>query len=227
MACQVVKMLLFFCSYEADLLSWFVRALVSCTIKSVFLCHFFYRFRSRPCQHADDRFRKMIEHSQDWFWEFDENADFTYVSPRIRDLLGYEADELLGVNAFDLMDTDEAKRVHEHFDPIAKKYLPFNNLININRHKDGHEVVIESSGTPIFDEEGQFRGYRGVDRDITARQKIEDELRESKEKLQNIFDTSSEWIWEIDLSGRHTYSNQSLLSILGYHPDEYCRKVLL
>ena len=169
----------------------------------------------------DDRFRKMVEHSQDWFWEFDENAFFTYVSPQIRNLLGYDPSELIGLNAFDLMAPDEAERVHEHFDPIAKKYLPFNHLVNINRHKDGHEVVIESSATPIFDEEGQFRGYRGIDRDITQRKKVSDELRESKEKLQNIFDTSTEWIWEIDLSGRHTYSNQRLSSLLGYDPDEF------
>lgn len=168
----------------------------------------------------EDRFRKMVESSQDWFWEFDENACFTYASPQIRNLLGYDPSELIGLNAFDLMDPDEAERVHEHFDPVAKKYLPFNNLININRHKDGREVVIESNGTPIFDEEGQFRGYRGIDRDITARKEVADELRESKEKLQNIFDTSSEWIWEINLSGRHTYSNQSLLTLLGYEPDE-------
>jgi PAS domain S-box-containing protein len=125
----------------------------------------------------NDRFRMMVEHSQDWFWEFDENANFTYVSPRIRDLLGYEPEELMGLNAFELMTEDEAERVHRHFDPIVKKYLPFNNLININRHKDGHEVLIESSGTPIFDEEGQFRGYRGVDRDITERKLMEENYR--------------------------------------------------
>ncbi len=124
-----------------------------------------------------DRFRKMVEDSQDWFWEFDENANFTYVSPSIRDLLGYEPEELIGLNAFDLMSPDEAERVHRHFDPIAKKYLPFNNLININRHKDGHEVVIESSGAPIFDEEGEFRGYRGIDRDITERKLMEENYR--------------------------------------------------
>jgi len=125
----------------------------------------------------NDQFRMMVEHSQDWFWEFDENANFTYVSPRIRDLLGYEPEELIGLNAFDLMATDEAERAHRHFDPIAKKYLPFNNLININRHKDGHEVVIESSGAPIFDEEGKFRGYRGIDRDITKRYVMEENYR--------------------------------------------------
>jgi hypothetical protein len=111
---------------------------------------------------VEERFRKMVEDSQDWFWEFDENAKFTYVSPGIRNLLGYEPEELIGVNAFDLMDADEVQRVRRHFDPIAKKYLPFKNLENVNIHKDGYKVVIESSGTPIFDKEGQFRGYRGM-----------------------------------------------------------------
>jgi PAS domain S-box-containing protein len=124
-----------------------------------------------------DSFKKMVENSHDWFWEFDEHANFTYASPRIKGLLGYDPEELLGLNAFDLMSSDEAERVHQHFDPIAKKYLPFDNLININRHKDGHEVVVESSGTPIFDEEGQFRGYRGVDRDITERKTMEENYR--------------------------------------------------
>lgn len=121
----------------------------------------------------ENRFRMMVESSLDWFWEFDENANFTYVSPRIRDMLGYEPEELIGLNAFDLMNADEAERVRKHFDPIAKKYLPFNHLENINIHKNGHQVVIESSGTPIFDGEGHFRGYRGIDRDITARKAYE------------------------------------------------------
>lgn len=121
-----------------------------------------------------DRFKKMVETSQDWFWEFDENANFTYVSPSIKDLLGYEPDEIIGLNAFDLMAPDEAERVRRHFDPIAQKYLPFKNLENVNLHKDGHPVVVESSGTPVFTEEGQFCGYRGVDRDITDRKRLEE-----------------------------------------------------
>jgi len=167
------------------------------------------------------RFKKMVEHSQDWFWEFDEQANFTYVSPRIKDLLGYEPEELLGLNAFDLMTPEEAERVRGHFDPIAKKYLPFNQLINVNLHKDGHEVIIESCGTPIFDEQGRFRGYQGIDRDITQRKRGEEDLRQSREKFQNILDTSSEWIWEVDLSGRHTYSNHRLFELLGYRLEEF------
>ncbi len=181
-------------------------------------------FKVNDMSNDYERFKKMVEASQDWFWEFDENANFSYISPSIRDLLGYEPEELIGLNAFDLMAPDEAELVRSHFDPIAKRYLPFSNLVNINIHKDGHEVVIESNGTPIFDGEGHFRGYRGVDRDITQRRKVEDELRKSKERLQNIFENSSEWIWEIDLSGNHTYSNDRLLDLLGYSPEEFVGK---
>jgi PAS domain S-box-containing protein len=172
----------------------------------------------------NQRFKEMVENSQDFFWEFDQDANFTYVSPRIKDLLGYEPEELIGLNAFDLMGDAEAERVRKHFDPIAKKHQPFNHLENVNRHKDGHTVVIESSGTPIFDAAGEFLGYRGIDRDITLRKRVEEDLRDSKAKIQNILDTSSEWIWEIDLSGRHSYSNNRLLELLGYYPQEVIGK---
>ncbi len=164
-----------------------------------------------------ERFRKLVEDSQDWFWEFDEHANFTYVSPKIRDLLGYEPEDVIGLNAFDLMDPDEAERVHRYFDPIAKKYLPFNNLVNINRHKDGHEVVIESSGTPVFDEEGQFRGYRGIDRDITKRKELEENYR----RLANL---TSDYVHCCTRSGKGPFRVQwvdgAVNSISGYRIDE-------
>jgi PAS domain S-box-containing protein len=167
-----------------------------------------------------ERFRKMVENSQDWFWEFDENADFTYVSPRIRDLLGYEPEELIGLNAFALMDADEAERVHKHFDPIAKKYLPFNNLENINIHKDGHEVVIESSGTPIFNGEGQFRGYRGIDRDITERKQAEEALRESEARFRGIFELAGVGMATLSLEGKFLQVNPAFCKFLGYTEAE-------
>jgi len=111
--------------------------------------------------------------------------------------------------------------VHEHFDPIAKKYLPFKGLININTHKDGRKVVVESSGTPIFDNEGRFGGYRGIDRDITERMQTAELLREKAAELQTILETSTEWIWEIDLSGHHVYSNDTLRDFLGFSPEEF------
>jgi len=168
----------------------------------------------------DERFRKMVEDSQDWFWEFDENANFTYVSPGIRGLLGYEPEELIGLNAFDLMAADEAERVREYFDPIAKKHLPFKNLENINIHKDGHEVVIESSGTPIFDKEGRFTGYRGIDRDITERKQAEEELRKSEEGYKLLVENQNELLVKVDIDGRYLFVSPTYCKTFGKSKEE-------
>ena len=174
---------------------------------------------------AYERFKLMIESSQDWFWEFDENANFTYVSPSIKSLLGYDPEEIIGANAFDLMDSEEAKRVHKHFDPIAKKYQPFAHLENVNIHKDGHEVIIESSGTPIFDEDGKFCGYRGVDRDITHRKQAEQKLRESEEKFRIAFKTSPDSVNLNRLSdGVYIDINDGFTQLTGYEADEVIGK---
>ena len=170
--------------------------------------------------YEEQRFRKMVESSQDCFWEFDEDANFTYVSPGFRDLLGYEPEELLGLNAFDLMAADEAKRVRSHFDPIAKKYLPFTKLENTNLHKDGRKVVIESSGTPIFDAEGRFRGYRGVDRDITDRKQAEEALRKSEENFRLIVENQNELVVKVDADGRFLFVNPAYCKTFGKSEEE-------
>ena len=125
---------------------------------------------------SEARWRGLVETTSDWVWEVDENAVYTYVSPRVHDLLGYEPQEMLGKRPFDLMPLEEAQRVVEIFEPIAAQRMPFGTLENVNRHKDGHLVVLDSSGVPFFDMDGAFRGYRGIDRDITERRRAREAL---------------------------------------------------
>ena len=169
----------------------------------------------------DERFRKMVEDSQDWFWEFDAEANFTYVSPRIRDLLGYEPEELLGKNAFDLMEADEAERVRRHFDPLKNKCLPFRNLENTNIHKDGRTVVVESSGTPIFDAAGRFCGYRGIDRDITERKATEEALRKSEAILTEAKRIARVGSWQYDIADKRLTWSRETCRIFGVDPEGF------
>jgi len=121
------------------------------------------------------RFRSLVEATSDWVWEIDQNGIYTYSSPKVKDLLGYEPEEIIGKTPFDLMPPDEAERVAGLFKDIAESRQPFNGLENTNLHKDGRNVVLETSGVPIFDEGGNLLGYRGIDRDITERKKAEEE----------------------------------------------------
>jgi len=59
---------------------------------------------------SQQRYRALVETTSDLIWEVDENAIYTYCSPKVKDILGYSPDQVLGRTPFDFMLDDEAKR---------------------------------------------------------------------------------------------------------------------
>ena len=163
----------------------------------------------KTLQQSEERFRILVETTTDWFWEVDENAVYTYSSPKIRDILGYEPEEILGKTPFALMALEEADRVAHIFAPYATSRRPFKLLENTNVHKDGHLVVLETSGIPIFDVKGVFRGYRGIDRDITERKQAEQAIRASEMRLRTAIESLPFDFFIIDDNGRYVMQNST------------------
>lgn len=135
------------------------------------------KWAEQALRESEKRFRDLTESTSDWIWEVNENAEYTYASPVIEDLLGYKPEEIIGKTPFDLMSKEESQSIGRIFAEIVKNREPLFHLENTNLHKDGHLVWLETSGVPFFDDAGNFRGYRGIDRDITERKKIEEELK--------------------------------------------------
>ena len=137
---------------------------------------------------SEFKFRSLVENSSDWIWEVDEDIVYTYVSPRVYDLLGYSAEELIDKKTpFDLMPPDEAVRLKTIFDAAVAESKPLRLLENANLHKDGRVVFLETSGMPFFDNQGICRGYRGINRDITERKQSQVRIQ----KLTRIYATLS------------------------------------
>jgi PAS domain S-box-containing protein len=134
---------------------------------------------------SKEQFRNLTEITSDWIWEIDKNGFYTYVSPKVRDMLGYEPEEIIGKTPFDLMPPEEADRVTKIFNNISASQKTFDCLENLNLHKDGHPVVLETSGIPTFSADGEFLGYRGIDRDITRRKRTEEALRKAHDELES------------------------------------------
>lgn len=135
---------------------------------------------------SEEKFRALTESTSDWIWEVNEKAVYTYCSPKVKELLGYEPHEIIGKTPFDLMPPEEAKRVTEAFEAVVKDRISFSKLENKNLHKDGRLVILETSGVPVFDSEGNFKGYRGIDRDITERKEAQRRLKEYSERLEEM-----------------------------------------
>jgi PAS domain S-box-containing protein len=142
--------------------------------------------RTAELQQSKERFRNLVETSSDWVWEVNELGIYTYSSPQIINVLGYSPAEILGKTPFDLMPPAEAERVLKEFMKFISIQAPFQCLENTNCHKDGQLIILETSAVPIFDENKQFRGYRGMDRDITLRKLSEATLQQNQSRFQRI-----------------------------------------
>ena len=120
-------------------------------------------------------------------WEMDRDGIYTYVSPQVKEILGYEPSEVIGRSPFDLMHETMAERVRRQFEKVVEKMSPILAKEHRTRHKNGKPVILESSGVPIIDAEGNLKGFRGIDRDITLRKQIELKLKKKRSHSQQYF----------------------------------------
>ena len=125
--------------------------------------------------------KTIIESMADMTIITDEDGIITYVSPQWEKVLGYQANEMIGHRRWDFMGEDEARKLQDKFFPYFERKLPFYLLTHVMNHKDGHRVVIESSGTPIFNKQGEFEGYHVTNRDITEQSLSEGYQSQMKE----------------------------------------------
>ena len=132
---------------------------------------------------SEEKFRALVETTIDWVWEVNADLVYSYSSPRVEDLLGYTPEEIIGKSPFDLLPLDEVSRVSKKLATAIENRQTILNYENKNLHKDGRVVLLESSCVPFFSSGGVFLGFRGVDRDITARKKAEEETAAIREQL--------------------------------------------
>ena len=137
-----------------------------------------------------ERCRDLVENTSDWIWEVDAEMRYVYARPKVLELLGYGPMEVLGKTPFDLMPSAEVTRLQPIVQELRQEPRPFRILENTNLHKDGSLRVLETSGVPIYDRAGRWMGFRGIDRDITARKHVERErerlIAELREALAHI-----------------------------------------
>lgn len=175
---------------------------------------------------SENRFRNLIETTNDWVWEVNENLVYTYSSPKVKEILGYDPEEILGKTPFDLMPPDEATRVLNASQPMVMAQQGLTCLENTNIHKNGHLVVLETSASPIFDEKGLFKGYRGIDRDITQRKRAEASLQESQAQLQAILDNLPAVMYLYDTQDRYLLTNRQFETLFNVKKEEIVGKTV-
>ncbi len=144
---------------------------------------------------SEERFKQIAELAGEFIWEVDSTGIYTYVNKTSESILGYSADEIIGKKHFyDFFIPEKLEELKSAALGVFSEMLGFRDFENPNLHKDGHTVILSTTGMPLLDAEGRLLGYRGVDKDITEQKKAEIALRESEERFRNLYSNMGEGV---------------------------------
>ncbi|WP_161851406.1 PAS domain S-box protein [Bradyrhizobium sp. CCBAU 051011] len=170
----------------------------------------------RELRASEARFRTLVDHASDAFFLYNEDATVLDVNRQACENLGYRRDELIGRTAFDYgpdLTPELLLRIRERL--RAGKTVTYDGR---HRRKDGTVFPVEVRIRPFW-HEGQLLAV-SLDRDITARKRAEETLRESEAKLEEAQRVAHVGYWEYDfVTRRYTFSSETF-RIFGLTPRE-------
>ncbi len=175
---------------------------------------------------SEERFKQVVETSGVWIWEVDTEGLYTYASLNGESILGYKPEEIIGKKYFyDFFTPDVKEELKKAGYEAFSKRDSLRNFINPNLHKNGQVVILETSGLPLYDEKGNFIGYRGADRDITQRENARRMMKASEEKFAASFNNAPVLMTISEFeTGRYIDVNQRFLEVSGFSRDEVIGK---
>ncbi len=148
-------------------------------------------------QESEEKYRLLADNISDNIWILDLGTmRFSYVSPSVKNITGYSAEEATGFHLEDVLAPDSleraAKTLSKELSDDGKDPNPSRSaILELEQfHKDGGTVWTEISTRFIRDAEGRPCFILGVTRDITERKEAEAALRESEDRFRQLFDLS-------------------------------------
>ncbi len=176
----------------------------------------------RELQRNEQRSLAVILNADSWIWEVDTEGTYRYSTPAVEQILGYRPDELVGkVHFYDLFESSVKEELKQVALAAIGRHEPFRHFVNLNCHRNGTQVILNTSGTTVFDEDGTFSGYCGIDEDITERKRAEETLRESENKFASVFFGSPVALTLVSaIDGKFVDVNGAFETATGYSRDE-------
>src|SRR5712675_2863827 len=135
---------------------------------------------------SEAKFRDYAESASDWYWETDPDHKFTRLTEDERRIArGLATVSRIGVARWEFaMDVESEPEKWELHRSMLEARQPFRDFVYRAARSDGSLVYYKISGKPVFDANGEFRGYRGTGTDVTALRTAEAEARENEQRYR-------------------------------------------
>ncbi len=125
---------------------------------------------------SEIRFRTILDSIEDGYFEVDLRGRFTFFNDVVPAHIGYQPDELMGLNYQRLMDEANARRVFDTFHNVFLTGTPTKSFDWELMKKDGTRIFVEASVSLLRDRNSEPTGFCGIIRDISDRKRSEQEL---------------------------------------------------
>lgn len=161
----------------------------------------------------------LIQTLPDLIWLKDPDGVYLACNPRFEDFFGLPEEKILGRPDTDFMSTEDAdffrkhdlKAIQDGGPRINEEWITF---------ADGHRELLETTKTPMHDEQGNLIGILGIGHDITARRESEDQLRQAA----SVFASAREGILITDPDGTILDVNSAFSRITDYSREDVLGK---
>lgn len=184
------------------------------------------RYNEARLRASESRYRLLAENAADVIWTMNPNMVITYVSPSVERFLGYSSEQMANLRPRDYLSASSLDMLMEAMEKLsctpsgpAPKVLELEYL-----RRDGSAVPSEVVLTAISDDRAEASSILGVTRDISARRRAEQELRERTEFLEEVIDTATEGIMVLNAGGDPVLLNAAARDILGEGLDEWLQR---
>ena len=150
-------------------------------------------------EEARENLRTFIESASDWAWERNADGMLTYLSKNFEVITGFQCEDFLNRVA-----ENSKKNLADNstYSPAINGLIDRREAFKDVRYKlksaSGEILQLSITGQPKFDKNGDYKGYIGWTRDITAQVRAEQQLKESEQRHKDLAEIASDWEWETD-----------------------------
>ncbi len=170
---------------------------------------------------SEEKHRYILANMEEVYYETDLAGRFTDFNAAAWKSLGYDGQELLGMDFRQCMDAETAQRVFQRFSEVYRTGQPARILECKLIQKDGAVRIHEMSVSLLKNAAGEPMGFFGVSRDRTDQLRMEQALRESEESYRQVLELAPDAIAINDArTERYVQVNAAFCQHVGYTPEE-------
>ena len=170
-------------------------------------------------EHSAQLYRAIVETANEGIWVVDANERTTFVNPQLAELLGYEAEDIVGQMPYAFMDDDWVERAGTELERL-RQGVPARFDFTFRRN-DGSPIDTSLSSRPLHDVDGRYAGAVVLVTDVTEQRRAQRTLEDSELRFRTLVERLPGTMYIKDVDRKLTYISPQISELLGVPHEEW------